>query len=163
MGWKEDFEEKKQRQEAMEYFRENNVEYFSAETWLKLIITGILLTVGFGILYSLFVRLTHVTFAYILALLGVAIAKVLKKVAKTGNMKVAILTIIFYVASIFMSYVFYCALEYFMAINYGTIFNYVLEPMVWRSALQMVSNSGLLTGIIYLIGGIYAYQCALYD
>ena len=163
MSWKEDLDERKQKEEARRYFRENNTEFFSVETWLKLILAGIVLTLGFGILYSLFVRVTHVTFSYILALMGVAIAKVLKKIAKTGNMKIAILTIIFYAASIFMSHVFYYALEYFTLIDYGTIFDYLFEPIVWRTALSALSDSGIMPRIISIIGGFYAYNSALYD
>lgn len=163
MNWKEKLEEKRQRDEANRYFHENNPEFFSGTVWLKLIATGLVMAVGCGVLYAAFVALTHLHAAYILGLLGVVIAKVLKKVAKTGNVKIAILTVIFYALSIFLSYGFYYAFEYFIAIDYGTIFNYLFNAGVWKMAMAALTDLGLLTGIIFFIGGVYAYQNALYD
>jgi len=163
MGWKETFEQKRQRNEANRYFRGNNPEYFDASMWLKLIGAGLGMAIACGILYAAFIALTHLQMAYILALLGIAISKVLKKIAGTGNVKIAVLTVVFYVLAILFSYVFYIAYEYFIAIDYGTIFNYIFSAGTWRMALASISDSGIMTGIIFFIGGAYAYQNALYD
>lgn len=154
---------KRQRAEAKRYFRNNNSEFFSTTTWLKLVGAGLGLAIGLGVVYAIFVTVTHLQAAYILGLLGVVIARCLKKVAGTGNMKVAILTIICYVLMIYFSFGFYIAFVRYTSIHYGTILNYVFEPIVWRLALSAIANSGIFTGIIFFIGGAYAYQCALYD
>ena len=163
MGWKENLEQKRQQREANRFFRQNNVEFFDASKWLKLVATGFAMAVGCGVLYTIFVAITHLSMAYILALMGIAISKVLKKVAGTGNSKVAILTVVFYVLAIIFSYVFETA--FFCGLNLGgtSIFGYLLMPSVWKMALQILSQSGVFSGIIFFIGGIYAYQNALYE
>ena len=94
-------------------------------------------------------------------MIGFAVSRALKKVAGTGNQKIAILTVGFYVLSIIFSYVFYDALMYFLAIDYGNLFSYLFDPAIWKIAIASLADSGILTGIVFLIGGIYAYQDAL--
>lgn len=162
MSWKDEMVERKQRKEAQRFFRQNNDEFFSTAVWIKLILVTFGMAIACGVAYGAFVMLTHLQAAYILALLGVGIARVMKKVAGTGNEKVAILTIISYILAILFSYVFSYAFEYFLAIDFGNIFQYIFSPMVWKTALQAITHSGLFTGLIFVIGGYYAYQNAKY-
>lgn len=164
MGWKERIEERRRREEAKSFFRDHNPEFFSSVTWLKLIASGLGMSIVFGLVYTLFVMITHIEFAYVLALLGIAIAKVFKKISHTGNFKIAILTIVFYVLGLYLSYVFQ-TVYYFSSflLNSGFHFSLLFEGMVWHTALSLMADSGIMTGIIYLIGGLYAYQYALND
>lgn len=162
MSWKEDLAEKKQRREAQKFFRQNNDEFFSTVVWIKLILVTVGMAIACGLIYGAFVMITHLQAAYILALLGIFIARAMKKTAGTGNNKVATLTVISYILAILLSYVFSIAFESFLAIDFGNIFQYVFSPMVWKTVMQAITHAGMFTGLIFVIGGYYAYQNARY-
>lgn len=160
MSWKEKIENRRQQEQARQFFRENNPEFFTTETWLKLVFVGLALAIACGFAYMLFTMVTHVNFSYILALMGIVIARALKKIAHTGNFKIGILTIVFYILALVLSHVF--AIIWQMgALNH--FFEFLFTPDVWRLAINMMASRGLMTGMIYFIGGAYAYQSALYD
>ena len=85
MGFKEDLEARRQREEAKRYFRTNNPYFLSSETWMKMIGVGLGMAIVCGALYGLFVTMIHVHFSYVLAFVVIAIAKSLRKVAGVGN------------------------------------------------------------------------------
>ncbi len=156
------YQERKERREAQKFFRQHNREYFDAKMWVKLILTGLCLAVVFGLLYAAFVAITNVRFLYILAFIGVLIARALKKVAGTGNTKIGILTIIFYVLSIIFSNVFYALYTYWLSTGLSP-FALLFSPYVWRMGLSALLSNNIFAGLCIILGGYYAYQSAIYD
>ena len=157
MGWKEKLEEKRQREEAKRYFRSNNPYYFSNEMWMKLIVTGLFVSLGCGIAYGLFTMLIHIQFSYILALIGVVIAKALRKVAGVGNEKLGILTVVLYFVSLVFSNVVSIAIYYLML---GGNIAGIFSPGILLSALTSLFSGSMISSIFYLFGAIYAYNIA---
>ena len=157
MGWKEKLEEKKQREEAKRYFRSNNPYFFSTEMWIKLIIVGLLVSLGCGVAYGLFTMLIKIEFSYILALIGVVIAKVLRKVAGVGNEKLGILTVVLYFFSIVFSNVVSIAV-YFLMIGGNLAGIFTLD--IWLLAFTSLFSNSVISSIFYLFGAIYAYNVA---
>lgn len=157
MGFKEDLEARRQREEAKRYFRSNNPYYFSTETWIKMIVVGLLMALGCGALYGLFVMLTNIQMSYILGLVGIAIAKALKKISGVGNEKVGILTLIFYFLSIIFSHVFSIALVNYMVMGSVAV---LFSPTVWQAAIASLFSGSYISGIVLIIGALYAYNYA---
>ena len=157
MGIKESLEERRQREEAKRYFRSNNPYFFSTELWLKLIFVGIGVSLGCGLLYGLFTMLIHIQFSYVLALIGVVIAKALRKIAGVGNEKLGILTVVLYFFSLIFSFVFSIAFYNLMA---GGNFMVFFSPVVWLAGVSNLFSGSIISSMFYLFGAIYAYNLA---
>jgi len=157
MGFKEDLEARRQREEAKRYFRSNNPYYFSSETWVKLITVGFAMSLGCGFLYGLFTMLVNIRFSYILGIVGVAIAKALRKISTVGNEKLGILTVLLYFFSIIFSNVVSVAM---MNMMLGGSLLVIFNPTVWLAGISEVFMGSYLSGIVYIIGAIYAYNYA---
>lgn len=157
MGFKEDLEARRQREEAKRYFRSNNPYYFSSETWLKLVIVGILVALGCGVLYGLFTMLISIRFSYILGLVGVVIAKALKKISRVGNEKLGILCVVLYFFSLVFSNV-VCTTVLNLA--YGGSLAVLFNGSVWLYAFTEIFTGSIFSGIIYVMGALYAYNYA---
>lgn len=157
MGLKESLEERRQREEAKRYFRSNNPYFFSSEMWMKLIISGLGVSLGCGLLYGLFTMLVRIQFSYVLALIGVVIAKALRKISGVGNEKLGILTVVLYFFSIVFSFVISIALYNLMA---GGSVMVIFNPMVWLAGFTNLFTGSIISSIFYLFGAIYAYNLA---
>ncbi len=161
MGIKEDLEERRQREAAKRYFRQNNVEFFDTKMWVKLFFSGFSMAIGCGFLYALFVSFSHIHFQYILGLIGIMIARTLKQVAHTGNRKIALLTVCFYAFSLFMSFVFTSVLMIYTSIPGASFMGLLTNGLVYRMAFQQITSLHFFTVFIFIFGGIYGYQNGL--
>ena len=157
MGFKEELEARRQREEAKRYFRQNNPYYFSSQTWTKLILVGLALSLGCGLAYGLFTMMVHIQFSYILSMIGIVIAKRLKKISGVGNEKLGILTVILYFISLIFSHVMSIVCFNVMI---GGSFMVLFNPAVWLSGAMRLFTGSVISSLFYLVGAVYAYNYA---
>ena len=157
MGLKEQLEERRQREEAKRYFRQNNPYYFSTETWIKLVIVGLLVSLGCGLAYGLFTMLVHIQFTYILSMIGIVIARSLKKISQVGNEKLGILTVVLYFVSLIFSQVMSIAL-YNLALGGSLLV--LFNPGLWLSCVMSLFTGSIISSLFYVVGAVYAYNYA---
>ena len=160
MGIKEQWEERRRQQEAKRYFRQNNEAFFDTKKWAMLIFSGLSISLACGFLYGLFVSVTHIHFQFVLALIGIAIASTLRKVAHIGNTKVAWLSVTFYVFALYMSHVFVIIVNLMTMISGPGFFELLLEPDIYRLGFQAFSSNSILTILVFILGGYYTFEIA---
>lgn len=106
MNFKEKMEERKQRKEAISYFRKNNSEFFSPAKWCWIIVGVLGSSMILGLLLGELFNQIHLIFSYAFLLAAYLIVQVCIKIARTTNRQLMILCMVGYTVMILFCYTF---------------------------------------------------------
>ena len=118
---------------------------------------GLALSLGCGLAYGLFTMMVHIQFSFILSMIGIVIAKRLKKISGVGNEKLGILTVILYFISLIFSHVMSIVCFNVMI---GGSFMVLFTPAVWLSSAMSLFTGSVISSLFYVVGAVYAYNYA---
>lgn len=154
MGLKEEYEKRKQRREAVQYFRSNNSAFLSPKQYTIVIISILLISLLGGFIQAAITSGTGIRFGIVYLLDAYLIAMVAKKVSSYVNGKVRMICYIGYVIAILTTPIFMIGIQ----IGLPIIPALLLQPEAWLMAIQSILQPNILGWISYLIG---AYELSM--
>lgn len=92
MGLKEDYEAYKQRREVQKYFRSQNDLYLDRESWSKVIIVTLLVSIVCGLSLGFITELLAWNIMYLYLILGYIISNTVKNVSGVESKQMALLS-----------------------------------------------------------------------
>ena len=141
MNFKEKMEERKQRKEAISYFRKNNSEFFSASKWCLLILVVLGSSILLGLLLGELFNQINLIFSYAFLLVAYLIVQICVKIAKTTNRQLMILCMVGYTLMIITCYIFtFIGFEYLRYLDFNllkVLFNQILNAQSIISFIVM--------------------------
>lgn len=103
MGFKEKYEEYKQRKEAKKFFNQNNDYHLSAVDCVKLLLAGIAVSTIVSFIFNVIEIQIGMSFSIFYLIIGYAVAFVVLKIAKYGSVKTGVICIISYLMGLWFS------------------------------------------------------------
>ncbi len=92
MGFKDDFDEYKQRKEVQKYFRSQNDLYLNEKEWMKVILISLIMSIISGVLLGIVTNILQWNIMYLYILLGYVMAKTVNKVTQVESNQMGILS-----------------------------------------------------------------------
>ncbi len=151
MAFKDRYEDYKQRKEAQKYFRSNNDQFLDSSQWMKVILYGLLASIGIGVVLGLVIYYAPITSIWFYIITGYLVALAITKATgvrcqQAGYASVGF-TFVSYVFSIMTMYVLsYASLGFNIGIT-------SLISLIWPSIKYMFT--GNIISIILMIVGLY--------
>lgn len=152
MGLKERLAERKEREEARNFFRQNNEFHLTTEKLIKLIITTILAGLFGSFLYALLLKLVGMNFSLMYILIAYLIAKGARKVTPSSKSTVVIVGATSYIISLLAIYFFYLALQNGIDILIYTFTNFNVFTSVLSSSISFIVSSSIFNILFCLLG-----------
>ena len=150
MGFKDDWEERKQRKEAQSYFRQNNSEYITPLMYVKMFIIEFGIAVLGGFIMVWWVSMTHVSSVFFDILIGYLVGLASQRITHTGNIKLAIVAVLAYSIGTVVGMIgYYMSSIGFMNSNLTIVWFYI--SIIFSSPLDC---------ILLLAGAVFAYYVA---
>ncbi|MCD8027722.1 MAG: hypothetical protein LUF02_03475 [Erysipelotrichaceae bacterium] len=151
MALKDKYENYKQRKEAQRYFRSNNDQFLDSSQWMKVILYGLLASIGIGVVLGLVIYYTPITSLWFYIITGYLVAMAITKASGVQCQQAGYASVVF----TFLSYVFSIMTMY--VLGYASIgFNIGLTgiiSLIWPSIKYMFTSS--IISIILMIVGLY--------
>lgn len=151
MAFKDKYEDYKQRKEAQRYFRSNNDQFLDSSQWMKVILYGLLASIGIGVVLGLVIYYAPITSIWFYIITGYLVAMAITKASGVHCQQAGYASVVF----TFLSYVFSIMTMY--ALSYASIgFNIGLMgliSLIWPSIKYMFT--GNIISIILMIVGLY--------
>jgi len=151
MALKDKYENYKQRKEAQRYFRSNNDQFLDSSQWMKVILYGLLASIGIGVVLGLVIYYAPITSLWFYIITGYLVAMAITKASGVQCQQAGYASVVF----TFLSYVFSIMTMY--VLGYASIgFNIGLTgiiSLIWPSIKYMFTSS--IISIILMIVGLY--------
>lgn len=151
MGLQDKFEDYKQKQEAKQFFNENNTEYLNASELIKAGLVGILVAIAGGFIIQKIGEITGYNFSIAFILVGLAISSVMKKMAGNSGMRLAIVAAIVYLVGMILG-----TLIYVMMLFPGISFSIDLLKI----CIESLFIDDIFSTIMICIGAFTAFSDA---
>lgn len=148
MGLKEDMQKRKERREAMQYFRSNNDAFLSPAQYAIVIVCILVISLVCGFIQAAITSGTTVRFGIVYLLSAFLIAKVAKKTSSFVNPKVRVICYIGYALSIIATPIF----NFAIAVGLQYLPALILEPQMWVYALNAILRPDIFGWIFYILG-----------
>ncbi|WP_041138324.1 hypothetical protein [Beduini massiliensis] len=148
MGLKEDMQRRKERREAMQYFRSNNDAFLSPAQYAIVIVSILVISLICGFIQAAITTGTTFRFGVIYLLSAYLIAKVAKKTSSYVNPKVRVICYIGYALSIIATPIFVVGIM--IGLNYLPAL--LLNPQMWIQALTSILRPDIFGWIFYILG-----------
>ncbi len=155
MGFKENLEQRKERKEAMEYFRQNNDAYMSLGQYIKVIFFVLIGAIGGAIIQSIFTLGTGIQFGFFYYLGAYFICMMAKKSTKMVNDHVLMICMIVYVLMVILGKSFLFSISIY---GINGIFYIFLDMNIWRMAINSLLVVDPIGWFIYVSGGYELYR-----
>lgn len=154
MGLKEDYEKRKQRREAVEYFRKNNSAFLSPKQYAIVIVAVLLISLVSGFIQAAITTGTSIRFGVVYLLTAYLIAWTANKTTSFVNDKVKIICYIGYIIAIISTPIFTSAI--YLGLQYLPTLLFNIN--MWISALTSILQPDLFGWLFYLLG---AYELTM--
>ena len=92
MGLKEDYEAYKQRKEVQKYFRTQNDLYLDNESWIKVVVVSLLVSIACGLSLGFITELLGWNIMYLYLILGYIVSNTVKSVSGVESKQMAIVS-----------------------------------------------------------------------
>lgn len=154
MGLKEKLEERKERQEAINYFRQNNDAFMSPSRYLIITISAFLMAFVGALIQAVFTSGTGISFGLFYLVAAYLIAMSAKRTSTMVNDNVIMISMVAYVLMIVLSKLFLVWLPMF---GFSHIFMALTNIKLWNMAFKMVITPNVFAWLSYIMGGIELY------
>lgn len=151
MGLQDKFDEYKQKQEAKQFFNENNSEYLNASELIKAALVGVLVAIAGGFIIQKIGEITGYNFSIAFILVGIAISRVMKKMAGNSGMRLAVVAAIVYFVGMVLG-----TLVYVMMLLPGIGFSIELVKL----CIEVIFMEDIFSTIMVCIGAFAAFSDA---
>ena len=156
MGLKEQYENYKQRQDAKNYFRQNNDTLLTGIDMIKAVVVGILVASVCGYVLMLVLSGIGVNLSIFELAIGYAVAYALKKVTGKSGVTLGAIAVICYFVGIVIGYVLYFIMQ---LTSLGIPFSMLFMPGITQ-ILQLLFGGDVITTLFYIAGAVVAYWYA---
>lgn len=150
MGLKEKLEERKERQEALKYFRSNNDAFMSIDRYVIIFLAVLLVSIITALVQAIFTIGTSISFGLFYLLGAYFIAVVTKKLATTINEYITIIAFIGFILMIIMSRMFTFAIPIYGVLNFYVP---LFQSSWWALAITSIVSPDIFGWIMYIIAG----------
>lgn len=152
---KESWKEYKERQEAKNYFRQNNDQFLSPKAWFKTILAGLIGAVLMGIVHGAITMSISINFSILYIVIGYAVANIMTSVSGISSHQIGIASSVITFFAFFVSRLSILTIAYsFFGVSLSVIVGLI------PTALASLFNSGILNLIFVVVGVFVAYQQA---
>lgn len=153
MNLKEEYEKRKQRREAVNYFRKNNDAFLSPEKTLLLVLAVLITSIIGALIQAIVTSGTSIRFGIIYILIAYMIYAICHRFTSFFSKKVVTIAYIGYVVAILATPI--CSLALYTGLNY--LPQFLLTPSLWLSSLQNIALTNPISWFSYILGGIELY------
>lgn len=153
MGLKEDLESRKQRREAMQYFRKNNDAFLSPTQYAIVIVSILAISLVSGFIQAAITTGTSIRFGIVYLISAYLIAKIAKKVSPYVNPNVRIMCFVGYALAIISTPIFVTGIY----TGLGYLPQLLLSLNTWLNALSSILRPDIFGWLFYIMG---AYELA---
>ena len=156
MGLKEQYENYKQRQDAKNYFRQNNDTLLTGIDMIKAAVVGILVASVCGYVLMLVLSGIGINLSIFELAIGYVVAYALKKVTGKSGVTLGVIAVICYFVGIVIGYVLYLIMQ---LTSFGIPLSMMFMPGVTQ-ILQLLFGGDVITTLFYIAGAVVAYWYA---
>lgn len=151
MGFRENFEEYKQRKEARDYFNQNNDEKVLGKDYLIAIVVGLISSMVMGMLLTWLISKIGVNFSYFTIVIGVLESFIIKWVLHKSGQQLAIIAAITFMVGVILGQAIYMT----MTIPFAGISIFI---ELFKYCFKYMITGDVLNTIIYILGAMAAYM-----
>lgn len=157
MSFQDKYKEYKERQEAKKYFRSNNDQFLDSSQWVKVIGSGLLVSIACGVVLGLVIYALHITSSLFYIICALVVAGAINKISQIHSSQMAILSVV-------LTFVCYVVGEmtmmYLPLHEMGVGLEYVSIVSMLTSSIQSLFVGDLFTTIVVVIGLFISYSVA---
>ncbi len=150
MGLKEELQKRKERREAVQYFRRNNDAFLSPKQYVIVIVSILLISLVSGFIQAAITTGTTIRFQFVYLLSAYLIAMIAKKTSSFVNSKVRIICYVGYIISIISTPIFTISI----VIGLNHIPTLLFNPQMWLNALNIILQPDLFGWLFYILGAV---------